>query len=212
MEYIHLLWDVPRFWWHAWYVIVRPLFTALGIVGIAFTACIVVVRYIEHRWNKKTHTEALTASWDFVHDNFLTPLYAYIALFLVLGFTLGPYKVHEQDRMKIADRDSLSGQVQKLREQLETAKNNLDVHSPAANNLMYMLQAFRRYRGMLGGFKPMSCQVRITAPSDGGPIPSAVAAFSIQVTNCTTFGPMDTNGSPDEERDVVLPAKTGQPA
>jgi len=83
------------------------------------------------------------------------------------------------------------------------AKNNLDVHSAAANNLMYMQQAFRSYRGMLGGFKPISCQIRITAPSNSGPMPSTVAEFSIQVTNCATFGPMPSNDNPDEERDAI---------
>ena len=203
MDNIHLLWDVPIFWWHAWGAVVRPLSTNLGIAGMAFTLCIVVVRYIEYRWKKKNHNEALRESWDFVHDNFLTPLYAYVALFLVLGFALGPYKVHEQDRLKVIDRDSLSQEVKNLQAQLEFNKNNLDVSSPAANNLMYMLQAFRSYRGQLGGFRPISCMVRITAPSDSGPIPSAVSQFSIQVTNCQTFGPMPTSDSPDEERDTV---------
>jgi hypothetical protein len=203
MEHIHLLWDVPLFWWHAWGAVASPLIEDLGVLGVVFAFCVFVARYLEHRWKKKSHAEALAASKEFFHDNFLTPLLDYMGVFLMLGFALGPYEVHEQDRIKIGDRDSLSEQVRQLQSQLQTAKNNLDVHSAAANNLMYLMQAFRGYRGMIGGFKPLSCQLRVTAPSDSGSIPSTVAAFSIQATNCPTFGPMDTNGSPDEERDTV---------
>lgn len=203
MSHFHLLRDVPIYWWHAWGAVVRPLAEDLGILGLLFALCVVGVRYAEHRINKKPHREAVRETWDFFHDNFLTPFLAYIALFLVLGFALAPYKVHEQDTRQIADRDSLSNQVQELTKQLDAARENLDVRSPAANNLMYMLQAFRSYRGMLGGYKPISCLIRLTAPSDSGPIPSAVAQFSIQVTNCQTFGPMSTSDNPDEERDTV---------
>jgi hypothetical protein len=111
--------------------------------------------------------------------------------------------MHEQDKFKITDRDSLSHEVKDLQQQLELAKNDLDVSSPAANNLMYMLQAFRGCRGAIGGFKPISCLVRLTAPPDSGPIPGTVAQFSIQVTNCRTFGPMSSTDSPDEERDTI---------
>jgi hypothetical protein len=203
MSHFHLLWDVPIYWWHAWGAVVQPLAENLGILGLFFALCVIGVRYLEHRLNKKPHREALGASWEFFHDNLLTPFLAYIGLFLVLGFALGPYKVHGQDTLKVADRDSLSNQVRDLTKQLNAARNNLDIHSPGANNLMYMLQAFRSYRGMLGGYKPISCSIRLTAPANSGPIPSTVAQFSIQVTNCTTFGPMPTSDSPDEERDAV---------
>jgi hypothetical protein len=198
-----LLRDVPIFWWHAWGAVARPLAEDLGIFGLLLALCIVGARYAEHRLSKKPHREAVNATWDYFHDNFLTPFWGYIALFLVLGFALGPYKVHEQDTQKVANRDLLSNQVQELTKQLNAARDNLDVRSPAANNLMYMLQAFRSYRGMLGGYKPISCLVRLTAPPDSGPIPSTLSQFSIQVTNCTTFGPMLTGQSPDEERDAL---------
>jgi hypothetical protein len=188
---------------------VRPLAEDLGLLGLLLALCIVGVRYAEHRLNKKPHGEAVNATWDFFHDNFLTPFLAYIALFLVLGFVLGPYKVHEQDILKVADRDSLSKQVQELTKQLNAARDNLDIHSPAANNLMYMLQAFRSYRGMLGGYKPISCLIRLTAPPNSGPIPSTVSQFSIQVTNCPTFGAMPTSNNPDEERDAVTGMVSG---
>lgn len=209
MSHFHLLWDVPIYWWHAWGAVVQPLAADLGILGLFFALCVIGVRYLEYRLKKKPHREALGASWEFFHDNFLTRFFAYIGLFLVLGFALGPYKLHGQDTLKVADRDSLSNQVRDLTKQLTAARNNLDIHSPAANNLMYMLQAFRSYRGMLGGYKPISCSIRLTAPPDSGPIPSAVAQFSIQVTNCTTFGPMPTSDSPDEERDVATGMVSG---
>jgi hypothetical protein len=203
VSHFHLLWDVPIYWWHAWGAVVHPLCTDLGIIGLAFVGCTIVVRYIEHRCKKKSHSEAVKESWDYFHDNIMTPVLAYLGLFFLLGFALGPYEIHEQDAAKIADRNSLVKQVNDLQGQLQLARNNLDVSTPAANHLMYLLQAFRGYRAMLGGFNPISCQVRITAPPDSGQIVSTIAQFSIQVTNCNTFGPMITSSDPDEEKDTV---------
>jgi len=203
MGHFHLIWDVPIFWWHAWGAVVYRLIEVLGVLGLVFASCVVVTRYIENRRKRKTHAEALDASKDYFKDNVGTPLKAYLVLFLVLGFAIGPYELHNQDMSSIADRDCLSQQVHHLQDQLELARNNVSVSSPAANNLMYMMQAFRSYRGMLGGYMPIPCQVRFTAPADSREIAGTLSEFSIQVTNCTTFGPMGTSESPDEEHDTL---------
>lgn len=101
----------------------------------------------------------------------LDSIFGFYCIVSRIGLVLGPYKVHVRDTLKVADRDSLSNQVQELTKQLNAARDNLDIRSPAANNLMHVLQAFRSYRGMLGGYKPISCQIRLTAPPDSGPIP-----------------------------------------
>ena len=203
MSHIHLLWDVPKYWYQVWGGIVRPLFEDLGILGLIFALCTGVVRYIQLRFNKKSHSDAIRESKDFFQDNILTPALTLLALFIVLGVALGPYEMHSKDVEGIAGRDSLKTQVGKLQSQLTVAQNNLSVSSPAANNLMYTLQAFREYRGAMGGFNPISCQIRLTAPADGSEIASTIAQFSIQVTNCNTFGPFPTSDNPDEERDTV---------
>jgi hypothetical protein len=164
MSHIHLLWNVPIFWWHAWGAVMRPLVEDLGILSIAFAFCAFVVRYTELRWSKKSHADAVSESMVFFRDNVRTPLLTCAGLFFVLGFSIGPYEIHQQDTVKMGDRDSLAKESQNLRDKLEDARNNLSVSSPAANNLMYLLQAFRGYRGALGGFKTIDCHVRLTAP------------------------------------------------
>jgi hypothetical protein len=202
LGYVHLFKDVLLFWWHAWGTVVSQLVT-FGLSTFGFAIFLPVFRYLEHRWKKVSHKDAIERSRSIYEDNIKTPFYVFIAFGLLVFSVLAPYKLHEQDELKIASMDSLREQVRSLQEQLEMRENNLDVHSPAANNLMYMLQAFRGYRGMIGGFKPTSCHIRVTAPSNAGPIPSAISGFSIQVTNCETYGPMPVGDSPDEERDTL---------
>jgi len=203
MSHLHLLWDVLKFWSHAWGAVMRPLLEDLGILSIAFAFVAFVVRYGELRWGKKTHNDAIRESVQYFKDNVWTPLKALVALYILGSVFLGPYQIHEQDLKKTMDRDELAAKVKNLENQLQFAQNNLDVSSPAANNAMYMMQAFRGYRGMIGGFKPVSCQIRLTAPPESNQIAMTVSAFSIQVTNCATFGPFDMNNSPDEERDTI---------
>ena|ERR1700674_5470372 len=117
MSHVHLLWDVPLFWWHAWTAVMRPLIEDLGIFGILFSICAFLVRYIEHRWKKKSHAEAFEESKEFFHDNVWTPLKTYLALLLLLGFALGPYEIFQQDERRLASYESLRRQVDHLKDQ-----------------------------------------------------------------------------------------------
>lgn len=162
MSHFHLLRDVPIFWWHAWGTIVLPLLLGLGILTILFAACTVVTRYIECRIKRTSHSEAASQSGQYFHDNVLTPSLTMLGLFLVLGTALGPYEIHQQDIAKIADRNSLAGQIGDLQAQLQLARNNLDVGTPAANNLIFVA-GFSELQGgawgILSNFMPSSANV-----------------------------------------------------
>lgn len=109
-----------------------------------------------------------------------------------------------------SDVRQLTKDNQQLQGTLRTKTNNLDPRDPVTGNLIYLLQAFRSYRGTLGGFNKIDCQVRLTAPYDSGPIASEIAEFSIQATNCTTFGPMPYDNDPDEKRDTFTGMESGK--
>lgn len=204
MSHIHLLWDVPIFWWHAWGTVVRPLIEDLGIFGLLFGLCAFGIRYLEHRWKKRSHADAYVGSKEYLHDSVLTPLITCIVLFVVLGFALAPYKVHEKDQKQIGENEGLKIEVQDLRKTLDSKAQNLDISDPVFVNLIYMMSAFRVYRGMVDGLKkPTPCEVRLTAPDESGAIARTVAAFSIETSNCATFGPMLGTDNPDEERETV---------
>jgi hypothetical protein len=111
--------------------------------------------------------------------------------------------VYTDHQYLVSENGQLASRMHTLEDTLQTKANTLDTKDPVTVNLIYMMQAFRSYRGMLGGFNKISCQVRLTAPQDSGPIASEIAQFSIQATNCTTFGPMDSNSDPDEKRDTI---------
>jgi hypothetical protein len=136
--HLHLLWDVPKFWWHAWATVMRPLIEVLGIAGVLLAFCSVVVRYAEHRLRKKSHTDALKASKDFFHDTVWTPLLTYIVLLVFLGFGLGPYELYQRDEQRLVDYQSLKKQVDDLTAQndkLATQVKQLTPELEAADSL-----------------------------------------------------------------------------
>ena len=109
-----------------------------------------------------------------------------------------------------SDVRQLTKDNQQLQSTLQTKTHNLDPRDPVTGNLIYLLQAFRSYRGALGGFNKIDCQVRLTAPHDSGLITSEIAEFSIQATNCTTFGPIPYDNDPDEKRDTFTDIESGK--
>jgi hypothetical protein len=189
---------------------VLPLIGELGLLGFALGFFTVLIRYLEHRHNKKNHSMAWEASKDYFHDTVLTPLLSVLGLLIVLGFLLGPYEMYQRAQQTIgADEEQLKqipilkAQLQSSKEQLQNKRHNIDTSDPVFLNLVYMLQAFRTYRAAMGGFNKVSCGIRFTSPSDSGPLASTIAQTSIQITNCSTFGPMDARDNPDEERDTT---------
>jgi hypothetical protein len=114
MPYLHLLWDVPRFWWHAFGAVVRPLFGVLGVAGILLASCSCVVRYAEHRIKKKSHEQAIEESKAFFRDTVWTPLLTYLALLIVLSVLGGPYAMWEGDEQRLTDYQSMKSRVDDL--------------------------------------------------------------------------------------------------
>lgn len=130
MSHIHLLWDVPIFWWHAWGAVLWPLIEGLGVLGILFAACSFLARYMEHRWKKKSHSEALKASKEFFHDNVGTPFLTYVVLFLLLGFALGPYEVFQRDEQRVVNYESLEIHLHDLENQNAKLANQVQQLTP----------------------------------------------------------------------------------
>jgi hypothetical protein len=130
MSHVHLLRDVPLFWWRAWTAVMRPLIEDLGIFGILIATCVFLVRYMEHRWKKKSHTEAFKDSKEFFHDNVWTPLKTYTFLLLLLGFALGPYEIFQQDERRLANYELLRLQGDDLKAQNAKLANQVQQLTP----------------------------------------------------------------------------------
>jgi hypothetical protein len=101
------------------------------------------------------------------------------------------------------DHQYLVAQVRRLSESNKTLSADLKWHKhgitttdPVFPNLTYMLQAFSIYRHALNG---QPCVVMVTAPRESAALASTVAQFSNSVSNCSTFGPIDTTLNPDAE-------------
>jgi hypothetical protein len=207
VRHFHLIKDVPIFWWHAWGSVVFPLLEYLGILGILFSVIVLIVRYIEHRWKRRTHREAISDSKQYFRDIVGTPLIAFVGLFLISGISLGPYKWSrhfEDDSKQSHERISqLEQSVKELQEEVDFRKHNLRTTDPVFSNLMYLMRAFQTYRHAIGG-DAVSCTVRITVPpGNQSEIARTVGQFSVGTSNCSTFGPMDMGGSPDERKDAL---------
>jgi hypothetical protein len=191
------------FWRHAWAAVMWPLAEYLGLIGILFSCCTVVVRYVERRRENKTHAEAMTSALDYFRDVAWTPLLTFLALFLISEFLVGPYAVYVQDQAQLRQDREKIGRLTQDNKELQTAidlkRNFLEIHDPVFSNTVYLLQAFRAYYYGIGGTR-IPCQIEITSPPDGGPLPMLIGQLSIQADNCGTFGPMDGNMNPDVEK------------
>jgi hypothetical protein len=116
----------------------RPLAEDLGIAGILFAICVFLVRYLEHRFKKKSHKDALKESTEFFRDNVRTPFLAYLGLFVVLGFASGPYKLYRQDEQRLVDYGALKTQVADLQQKNIVLNNQVQKLTPkteASNSL-----------------------------------------------------------------------------
>jgi hypothetical protein len=67
-----------------------------------------------------------------------------------------------------ADHENLASDVgqltkdnRRLQDTLQTNTNNLDLRDPVTGNLIYLLQAFRSYRGALRGAGGKSAELRL---------------------------------------------------
>ena len=84
--------------------------------------------------------------------------------------------LHAEDTKRIADEET----------QVKFYQHNISTHDPVFSNLIYLLQDFAVFRNNVHG---ETCVVRITAPEQSQPLASAFAQFSVNTSNCPTFGP-----------------------
>ena len=84
--------------------------------------------------------------------------------------------LHTHDAKRIADAEAKATFYQ----------HNISTHDPVFSNLIYLLQDFAIFRNSVHG---ETCVVRITAPEQSQPLASAFAQFSVNTSNCPTFGP-----------------------
>jgi hypothetical protein len=127
MPYVHLFWDVPKFWWHAIGAVVRPLFGILGVSGILLALCMWVVRYLEHRFKKKTHSQAIDESKAFFRDTVWTPLVTYLFLLVFLSIVLGPYKLYDAEIQMVKSYPALEKRAEDLTQENATLKSQLSI-------------------------------------------------------------------------------------
>lgn len=95
---------------------------------------------------------------------------------------------------------SLSKKNAELTSKLEVRRHSMVTSDPVYGNTYYLLLAFDGYRHAQKG-KP--CVLMLTEPRDGdpnNPLASIVAGFSNSVSDCFTFGPMDSSSDPDVDR------------
>lgn len=83
-----------------------------------------------------------------------------------------------------------------LERDLEFHRHNVSTTDPVFPNLIYMLQAFRGFRNVIG---KESCVVSVTALAESVPMASTIAQLSIQASNCATFGPFPSDLDPDQK-------------
>jgi hypothetical protein len=114
------------------------------------------------------------------------------------------------------DHQSLVNHIAKLNElkselasALEVRKHSMITGDPVLGNTISLLMAFDMFRHAQNG-KP--CVLMLTMPSsdNNNPMPSMIAQLSNPVSDCFTFGPMDSRMNPDEEKralDGMVPAE-----
>lgn len=126
---------------------------------------------------------------------------AFLAV-LVLGFVAVTYgyflmrTVYDDHQHLVAENRQFAESSKALRAEVQWRKHNISTTDPVFPNLIYLLQSFSMYRQALKG---QPCVIVITAPRESDALASAVAQFSNSVSNCFTFGPMNTVATPDVE-------------
>jgi hypothetical protein len=204
MHYFYLLKELLIFWWHAWGGIIVSLATSLGIVGVPLALCAGLVKLAQKYRATHSFRKALNHSGQYFKDSVATPAMGFLALFVICGFALGPYKLNQQAQSQLK---TVSQQNQKLVEtnsdlatKLELKKHSIDTSDPVFPNIIYLLQAFDIYRHARSG---TPCVIMVTAPPDSAQLASVVAQFSNSVSDCYTFGPMPFNLDPDVEKETT---------
>jgi hypothetical protein len=108
--------------------------------------------------------------------------------------------VYDDHQHLAAENRQFAESGRALRAEVQWRKHNISTTDPVFPNLIYLLQTFSMYRQALKG---QPCVIVITAPSESRALAGVVASFSNSVSNCFTFGPMDTAANPDVENETM---------
>jgi hypothetical protein len=107
--------------------------------------------------------------------------------------------LHDHEILSTTVR-TLTNDNAKLKAEVETRRHNIFMTDPVFSDVTHLLLAFDAYRHALKG-EP--CVLKVTAPSDSGPLASVVPQLSNWVSDCFTFGPMPSTIDPDVETETM---------
>ncbi|HEV2960624.1 MAG TPA: hypothetical protein VG649_02285 [Candidatus Angelobacter sp.] len=96
----------------------------------------------------------------------------------------------------------LNKRIKDLESSVEKKKQSVDTSDAVFGNLNSLMYAFASYRHAIGGVDS-HCQIKITAPKENQLFASSIAQFSVPVSNCNTFGPLDSSMNPDVEKETM---------
>ena len=80
---MRLLVDIPRFWFHAWGLVLLDLLKTIGVAGLALALCGVIVHYIEDWIASRSHRCAFISSVQYFREKVRKPLIAFLAVFVL---------------------------------------------------------------------------------------------------------------------------------
>jgi len=171
---------------------VKTLIEDLGMLGILLSLCVLVVRYVQERWHKRSHAEALANCKSFFNDNVWAPLMAFLCLFIVLGLSIGPYKRDHDQQTEIASLNQRltesKGNAERLQTLVERKTHTPDFRDPAFFNMIRGIQAFMAYRRAIG--PDAHCKILFTEPPPGDmgpnirPLSMALMQIAVAGSNC----------------------------
>ena len=131
-------------------------------------------------------------------------LFSAAGIVLIIVVSYSYYFVHtvyEDHQALVSYVTNLDNENKTLSRELELRKHTLVTNEPVFSNTTALLMAFGTYRHARNG-KP--CAIMLTAPkSSRSPLPMVVSGLSNSVSDCTTFGPMNSDIDPDVEKQAM---------
>jgi|ERR1039458_538234 hypothetical protein len=127
-----------------------------------------------------------------------------LAIYFVPIFCWCFAKAIYQDHARLAaDNLKLSQKVEVLTADIENRKNNFGPASgPVYDHVRGLLYAFIAFRGKITAPPTASCVIKVTAPSDSGPIVMTFSEFTTIASGIGVCGPGDSRMDPDEESET----------
>jgi hypothetical protein len=162
---------------------------AIPVVTSVLTAAV--------EWKRKSRKEV-------IRDSLKSGGIVLVALIVVLGMTyLGFFvpTVYNDHQTLAKQVEDLSRKNKERSDELETHRHGMVTTDPVFPNTIYLLEAFRMYRVPIG--HDAKCTIYVTAPPEAEAIASMTAQFQINVSNCSTFGPMGTDLPPSMQKEAL---------